>query len=46
LDEDEKSTLDQLLKIHRNAQAISILTSLVDNEEFNCVDDLDVANDI
>jgi DNA transposition AAA+ family ATPase len=46
LDEDEQATLDQLQKIHRNAQAISILTSLVDNEEFNHVDGLDRAKDI
>jgi hypothetical protein len=29
-DEDEQPTSDQLQKIHRNAQAISILTSSVD----------------
>jgi hypothetical protein len=38
--------LDQLQKIHRNTQVISILTSLVDKEEFNCVDGLDVVKDI
>jgi hypothetical protein len=38
--------LDQLLKIHRNAQSISILTSPVDKEEFNRVDSLDVAKDV
>jgi hypothetical protein len=38
--------LDQLQKIHRNAQAISILTSSIDKEEFNCVDGLDVAKDV
>jgi hypothetical protein len=43
LDEDEQPTLDQLQKIHCNAQAISILTSLINNEEFNHVDGLDVA---
>jgi hypothetical protein len=32
LNEDEQSTLDQLQKIHRNAQAIFILTSSIDNE--------------
>jgi hypothetical protein len=32
--------------IHRNAQAISILTSSIYNEEFNRVDDLDVAKDV
>jgi hypothetical protein len=44
-DEDEQPTSDQLQKIHCNAQAIFILTSSVDKEEFNCVDDLDVAKD-
>jgi hypothetical protein len=38
--------LDQLLKIHHNAQAISILTSSVDKEELNRVDGLDVAKDV
>jgi hypothetical protein len=33
--EDEQSTVDQLQKIHRNIQAISILTSSIDIEEFN-----------
>jgi hypothetical protein len=46
LDEDERPTLDQLQKIHRNAQAISILTSSFDNLEFNYVDGLDVAKDV
>jgi hypothetical protein len=45
-DEDEQPTSDQLQKIHRNAEAISILTSLVDKEEFNHVDGLDVAKDV
>jgi hypothetical protein len=45
-DEDEQPTSDQLQKIHHNAQAISILTSSVDNEEFNRVDGLDVAKDV
>jgi hypothetical protein len=45
-DEDEQPITDQLQKIHHNAQAISILTSSIDNEEFNCVDDLDVAKDV
>jgi hypothetical protein len=31
LDEDEQPTSDHLQKIHRNAQAISILTSSIDN---------------
>jgi hypothetical protein len=34
-EEDEQPTLDQLQKIHRNAQAITILTSSVNKEEFN-----------
>jgi hypothetical protein len=46
LDEDEQPTSDQLQKIHRNAQAISILTSSVDKEEFNHVDGLDLAKDV
>jgi hypothetical protein len=46
LDEDEQPTLDQLQKIHRNAQAISMLTSTVDKEELNYVDGLDVAKDV
>jgi hypothetical protein len=46
LDKDEQPTSDQLQKIHRNAQAISVLTSSVDKEEFNRVDGLDVAKDV
>jgi hypothetical protein len=46
LDEDEQPTVGQLQKIHRNAQAISILTSSIDKEEFNRVDGLDVAKDV
>jgi hypothetical protein len=46
LDEDEQPTSNQLQKIYRNAQAISILTSSVDKEEFNCVDGLDVVKDV
>jgi hypothetical protein len=34
LDEDEQPTVDQLQKIHRNTQAISILTSSIKKEEF------------
>jgi hypothetical protein len=34
-EEDEEPTPDQLQKIHHNAQAISILNSSVDKEEFN-----------
>jgi hypothetical protein len=46
LDEDEQPTADQLQNIHHNAQAISILTSSIDKEEFNRVDGLDVAKDM
>jgi hypothetical protein len=46
LDEDEQPTMDQLQKIHHNAEAISILTSSIDKEEFNRVDGLDVAKDV
>jgi hypothetical protein len=46
LDDDEPPTPDQLQKIHRNAQAISILTSSIDKEEFNRVDGLDVVKDV
>jgi hypothetical protein len=45
-DDDEQPTPDQLQKIHRNAQAISILTSSIDKEEFNHVDDLDMTKDV
>jgi hypothetical protein len=37
---------NHLRKIHCNTQVISILTSSVDNEEFNHLDGLDVAKDI
>jgi hypothetical protein len=46
LDDDEQPTPDQLQKIHRNAKAISILTSSINQEEFNRVDGLDVAKDV
>jgi hypothetical protein len=46
LDEDEQPTADQLQRIHHNAQAISILTSSIDKEEFNRVDGLDVVKDV
>jgi hypothetical protein len=46
LDDDEQPTPDQLQKIHCNAQAISILTSSIDKEEFNRVDGFDVAKDV
>jgi hypothetical protein len=45
-DEDEQLNLTQLQKIHRNTQAISILTSSVDKEEFNRVDGLDLTKDV
>jgi hypothetical protein len=43
---DEQPTPNQLQKIHRNAQAITILTSTVDKEEFNRVDGLDEAKEV
>jgi hypothetical protein len=46
LDDDEQPTPDQLQKIHRNDQAISILTSSIDKEEFNRVDGLDMAKNV
>jgi hypothetical protein len=46
LDEDEQPTSDKLQKIYRNTQAISILTSSIDKEEFNHVVDLDVTKDV
>jgi hypothetical protein len=46
LDDHEQPTLNQIQKIHRNAQAISILTSSINKEEFNHVDGLDVDKDI
>jgi hypothetical protein len=44
-DDDEQPTPDQLQKFHHNAQAISILKSSIDKEEFNHIDGLDVAKD-
>jgi hypothetical protein len=38
--------VNQLQKIYHNTQAISILTSSIDKEEFNRVDGLDVAKDV
>jgi hypothetical protein len=46
LDANEQPTLDQLQKIHHNAQAISVLTSSVEKEEFNRVDGLDLAKNV
>jgi hypothetical protein len=45
LEDDEEPTPKQLQKIHRNAQAITILNSSVDKEEFNRVDGLEEAKD-
>jgi hypothetical protein len=45
-DDDEQPTPDQLQNIHCNAQAIFILTSSIDKEEFNHVDGLDVAKNV
>jgi hypothetical protein len=45
-DEDEQPTSNELQKINRNSQAISILTLSNDKEEFNRVDGLDVAKDV
>jgi hypothetical protein len=45
-DEDEQPTSDQLQKIHRNAEVITILISSVDKEEFNRMDGLDVAKNV
>jgi hypothetical protein len=46
LDEVEQPIVDQVEKIHHNAQAVSILTSSIDKEEFNRVDGLDMAKDV
>jgi hypothetical protein len=46
LDDDEQPTPNQLQKIHRNAQVISILNSSIDKKEFNRVDDLDMTKDV
>jgi hypothetical protein len=46
VNDDEKPTPDQLQKIQSNAQAISIITSSIDKEEFNRVDGLDMSNDV
>jgi hypothetical protein len=45
-EEDEQPTPNQVQKIHHNAQAITILTSSVDKEEFNRVDGLDEAKEV
>jgi hypothetical protein len=46
LEDDEEPTSEQLQKIHRNAQAITILNSSVDKKEFNRVDGLEEAKDV
>jgi hypothetical protein len=46
LDEDGQPTANQLQKIHRNTQTISILILSIDKKGFNRVDDLDVAKDV
>jgi hypothetical protein len=46
LEDYEEPTPEQLQKIHRNAQAITILNSSVDKEEFNQVDGLEEAKDV
>jgi hypothetical protein len=45
-DEDEQPTTNQLQKIHRNAQTISILIVSIDKEEFNRVDSMNVTKDV
>jgi hypothetical protein len=46
LEDDEEPTSEQLQKIHRNAQAITILNSSTDKEEFNRVDGMEEAKDV
>jgi hypothetical protein len=46
LEDDEGATPKQLQKIHHNVQAITILNSSVDKEEFNRVDGLEEAKDV
>jgi hypothetical protein len=45
-EDNEEPTPEQLQKIHRNAQSITILNSLMDKEEFNQVDGLEEAKDV
>jgi hypothetical protein len=45
-DEDEEPTSNQLQQIHHNTQAVFILTSSINKEEFDRVDGLDVAKDV
>jgi hypothetical protein len=46
LDEDEEPNFEQLQQIHRNAQACSVLLSLLEKDEFDRVNDLEKAKDI
>jgi hypothetical protein len=45
-EDDEEPTPEQLQKIHLNAQAITIINSSVDKEEFNRVDGLEEAKHV
>jgi hypothetical protein len=45
-EDDEEPTPEQLQQIHRNAQAINMLNSSVDKEEFNQVDGLEEGKDV
>jgi hypothetical protein len=45
-EDDKEPTPEQLQKIHHNAQAITILNSSVDKEEFDRVDGLEEAKDM
>jgi hypothetical protein len=45
-EDDEEPTSEQLQKIHRNAQAITILNSSVDKKEFNRLDSLEEAKNV
>jgi hypothetical protein len=46
LDEDEELDFEQLQKIHHNAQATSVLLSLLEKDEFDRVNGLEKAKDI
>jgi hypothetical protein len=46
LEDDEEPTPEQLEKIHRNAQAITIFNSSLNKEGFNRVDGLKEAKDV
>jgi hypothetical protein len=45
-DKDEEPDFEQLQQIHRNAQACSILLSLLEKDEFDRVNGLEKAKDI